>query len=93
MSEYEQAADEKGQEFANTLSSFLNCMGNARAESAAVQAMLRNHATLRQSAMRLFMRYIRGLAEQHNDPRCEASINLAKAIMALPEAQHGLPLI
>ena len=83
----------RGQKFANNFSEFVNSSLNPDVDEA-VQAMLRDHRTLQQSMMGLFMKFAEEMAKsEHCDMRNQASVKLAKSIMELDESLRVLPSI
>lgn len=88
MSQHEQ----KGEEFAQVVSTFVN--GSSRdARKFAAKKMARDHRTLQQNTMGLFMMFVEEMANNTSDLRNEASVELAKAIMALPDQTRILPYV
>ena len=83
---------ERGEEFAQQISSFVNGSSRSAYEYAA-KKMVRDHRTLQQNMMGLFMQFVEQMAQNGTDMRNEASVELAKAIMALPEKVRILPYI
>jgi len=83
---------EVGEKFAEVISSFLNTFSQER-QKVAVQKMLRDHRSLQQSTMRFFMVFVEGMAANSHDLRNEAAVELAQAIMALPERVRTLPKV
>lgn len=88
----QQAQAEEGQEFARIFSQFVNDMRN-EPKKAALAAMLRDHRTIQQNMMRFVMLFIEGMAEQECDLRNEASVALAKEIMAIDPSVRALPKV
>lgn len=69
------------------MSDFLNTMGDGEAIKGFVEAMSRQHRTLQQGFTRLVVAWILDLSKrEHYDPRNEASVMLAKKIVANVEA-------
>tara|TARA_Y100000034_G_C6766869_1_gene341904 strand:+ start:552 stop:821 length:270 start_codon:yes stop_codon:yes gene_type:complete len=83
--------DPVGVEFAKAISSFVN--GNRSASATAVRHMLRDHRTIQQGMMRLFMQFAEGMADQETDLRNEASVALAQEIMAIDSRTRALPYV
>lgn len=83
---------EQGEEFGRDFSNFLNTMGSDR-QKAAIEVMLRDHRSLQQNTMRFFMMFVEGMAKNGHDLRNEASVELAKAILSLPERTRILPRV
>lgn len=83
---------EIGHHLAQDLSRMLNNY-DEEARRTAVVEMLEDHRSLQQATMRFFMTFVTGMAGNGHDLRNEASVNLAKAIMALPEKVRALPRV
>ena len=81
---------EEAAKMANDILNFVNAYGCDSKTFA--ETICRGHRTLQQSAMRLFMTTIRQLAETPFDERNEATVALAKEIVAIAD-KHPLPLI
>jgi hypothetical protein len=86
--------DRKAIDMSRQISDYLNCYGQSRANEL-VENLLLEHRTLQQSFTRLCMRWFERLAQDSHghDLRNEASVELAKKIMALPARDRALPLI
>ena len=91
-SEHEIRSEKEGEEFAQAFSNFLNSFNSLRGK-AAIKKMLKDHRSLQQATMRFFMDFVAGMAENSYDGRNEAAVELAKAIMELPERTRSLPRI
>lgn len=85
-------AEDLGKEMANALESFVNNYSRLP-QKYCIEQLMRTHRTLQQSLARMFLLYFEELSKQYTDPRNEASVALAKAIMALPETERALPFI
>ena len=74
----------QGEKFAQEISSFVNGSPlDARLHAA--KRMARDHNTLQQNMMGLFMMFVEEMSKKNPDMRNEDSVELAKAIMALPD--------
>lgn len=83
-----------GEEFARTFSNFVNDMRRGP-KKVALEKMMREHRTLQQNMMRFFLMFVEMMAEQQMfDMRNEASVKLAKSILAnVPEQDRQLPYV
>lgn len=86
MNNKKQEAEKLAQDVLN----FVNTFGVD--EETFAETICRGHKTLQQSTMRLFMTTIRKMATVTPDGRNEASVELAKKIVAISDKQQ-LPLI
>ena len=84
----------EGREMAEQLAQFTNSFDNG-CQQAFAEGMLRQHRTLQQNVVRMFMSYMDMLAEQDDyDLRNQASIRLAKRIKRLMDDEHvTLPFV
>ncbi len=89
-----QGPEERGKEFAETFSSFVNTMGGKLTIEAAIEVMMRDHPTLQQGMMRFVIAFIKALADVRSDGRNECAVKLATKIMAaLDYEDEFLPTI
>lgn len=69
------------QKSADTIMAALNCLSTN--ESMIGELMANDHPTLQQSAMRMVVGFIKSMAAKtYTDPRNEASVELAKRLLA-----------
>lgn len=80
----------KAVELAENVLEFVNSFGYD--DEAFAETICHGHKTLQQSTMRLFMATIRKMAEVTPDGRNEATVELAKKIVAIAD-EHPLPLV
>lgn len=94
MDEREQKIRDQAEALCSQISDFLNAYGQERAK-ALVACLSREHRTLQQSFTRFCMRWFERLAsdEHGHDGRNQASVDLAKKIMAMPDRDRALPLV
>lgn len=87
----------RGQELSKIVTDFVNNYNSPDEDF--VKALKREHRTLQQSAIRLFLKAIEGMAEtEHTDARNEAAVKTCRELVELYEEKHGykpsgLPLI
>jgi hypothetical protein len=81
-------------ELAKQISDFVNGFGMGRSQALAVE-MVRDHPTLQQGKMRLFVAFVREMAKiEYTDARNENSVALAKLIVkTIDDSNIGLPTI
>jgi len=82
-----------GEELGREFSRFLNGMGNEAEVNAFVETIARDHRTLQQLAMGVFMRFAEEMSQGGHDLRNAASVGLAKRIMEIPEEERWLPYV
>ena len=84
-----------GKELAKELSKFVNCMANGKEEQEFVDAFMREHRTLQQSAFGLVCQLVKAWSEQeHFDLRNEYTVKTCKKIMeAVGDVRYNPPLI
>lgn len=84
------------QNVANIISDFVNTMGNDEEIKECAAYLNKQHNTLEQKIMQLFLHFVEGMAREHFiDARNESANKIAKKIMALKENDWDfkLPLI
>ena len=90
--EYSRQIAAASEAFAAVVIAFCDNHGS-RTHATAVSQLLRRHRTSQQSVMRFFLQFVAGMAIAGTDDRNEASVELAKAIMAIDPEKRVLPLI
>ena len=84
----------KGQEAAQYMSDFVNCMGEHEFDPFAEQMAIREHPTLQQAFMRLMWKVMRQYAKKENfDARNEATVKLCRELTKEYEDYPPLPFI
>ncbi len=81
------------EEMAQSISSFVNVYAGGKDMKECAKVLAKDHRSLQQMTMRLFMAFVEEMAVNSSDGRNEASVTLAKAIMALPDKVKALPFI
>ncbi len=81
------------EELAQSISRFVNVYAGGKDMKECAKALANDHRSLQQMTMRLFMAFIEEMAGNGSDGRNEASVDLAKAILALPSRTRALPFI
>lgn len=85
----------EAQDLAEKVSSFVNSIG-ALPEQALGEALAKDHRTLQQTKMRMFIHFCRKMSEKHAngdfDMRNEASVKLATEIVKLAD-KNPLPYV
>jgi len=76
---------DKNQEVASALATAVNCFCNT---DKVAQYMTREHRTLQQTFTKVCVAWLKVLSTtEHYDARNEASVQLAKSLMSIPEAK------
>ena len=91
VDEKNQSHEEFAEEFARRFGNTVNRMGYPQEEI--VAQMLREHRTIQQEFMKFFMHFVEEMSKNTSDLRNEASVALAKEIMAIDEMKRFLPHI
>ncbi len=78
-----------GKEMGDSISSFASGVTKEDLKDC-VEVLVNEHRTIQQYTMKLFMAFVEAMAVNGQDLRNQDSVNLAKAIMALPEQVRGL---
>jgi hypothetical protein len=92
MTERDAADRKEAHELAQAISRYLNVYGESRLPML-VEELGRDHRTLQQKFTRVCMMWMEHLAKSDYDMRNEASVMLARKIMALPARDRALPFI
>ena len=83
----------KVEDLASQISNYVNGFGMSRPERLA-EVMVKDHPTLQQGKMRLFVAFVREMAKiEYPDARNEASVDLAKKLVKEWGDGPYLPLI
>jgi hypothetical protein len=93
MDEMNEKREREAKDVVRSIETVINRMGSRELQDEITSALANNHRTLQQNTMKFFMEFVAKMSQNRTDLRNEASVNLAKQIMAIPERDRILPYI
>jgi hypothetical protein len=86
--------NQQTEELANKLEYAMSGLTQSGKAQIVAERLVNNaHRTNQQSIMRFCIAYIKAMADNRSDPRNQASVDLARTLVAVPEIEHALPYI